>query len=95
MLFHQERRQLFPLLTADRTAELYSIADVALVPLKKGMTRIAVPSETWLALAAGRPVIVCAEAGSEWARSIEHESYGVCITPGEPQEMARALGSTL
>ena len=82
---------LFPLLTADRTAELYSIADVALVPLKKGMTRIAVPSETWLALAAGRPVIVCAEAGSEWARSIEHESYGVCITPGEPQEMADAI----
>jgi colanic acid biosynthesis glycosyl transferase WcaI len=82
---------LFPLLSADRTAELYSIADVALVPLKKGMTRIAVPSETWLALAAGRPVIVCAEAGSEWARSIEHESYGVCITPGEPQEMADAI----
>ena len=44
-----------------------------------------------LALAAGRPVIVCAEAGSEWARSIEHESYGVCITPGEPQEMADAI----
>ena len=86
-----ENVQLFPLLTADRTAELYSIADVALVPLKKGMTRIAVPSETWLALAAGRPVIVCAEAGSEWARSIEHESYGVCITPGEPQEMADAI----
>lgn len=82
---------LFPLLSADRTSEVYSIADVALVPLKKGMTRIAVPSETWLALAAGRPVIVCAEAGSEWARSIEHESYGVCITPGEPQEMADAI----
>ena len=82
---------LFPLLSADRTAQVYSIADVALVPLKKGMTRIAVPSETWLALAAGRPVIVCAEAGSEWARSIEHESYGVCITPGEPQEMADAI----
>ena len=83
--------QLFSLLSADRTAQLYSIGDLALVPLKKGMTRIAVPSETWLALAAGRPVIVCAEAGSEWARSIERESYGVCITPGEPQEMADAI----
>lgn len=82
---------LFQLPSADRTAKVYSIADVALVPLKKGMTRIAVPSETWLALAAGRPVIVCAEAGSEWARSIEHESYGVCIKPGEPQEMADAI----
>ena len=30
-------------------------------------------------------------AGSEWARSIEHESYGVCVTPGEPQEMADAI----
>lgn len=86
-----ENVQLFSLLPAERTAEVYSIADIALVPLKKGMTRIAVPSETWLALAAGRPVIVCAEAGSEWARSIERESYGVCITPGEPQEMADAI----
>lgn len=82
---------LFPLRSAAQTAKIYSLGDIALVPLKKGMTRIAVPSETWLALAAGKPVIVCAEAGSEWARSIEHESYGVCIRPGEPQEMADAI----
>lgn len=82
---------LFPLLSSAQTARIYSLADVVLVPLKKGMTRIAVPSETQLALAAGRPVIVCAEAGSEWARSIEHEGFGVCITPGEPQEMADAI----
>ena len=82
---------LFSLLSSAQTARIYSLADVVLVPLKKGMTRIAVPSETQLALAAGRPVIVCAEAGSEWARSIEHEGFGVCITPGEPQEMADAI----
>ena len=82
---------LFPLLSSAQTARIYSLADVVLVPLKKGMTRIAVPSETQLALAAGRPVIVSAEAGSEWARSIEHESFGLCITPGEPQEMADAI----
>lgn len=82
---------LFPLRSIQQTAQIYSMADVVLVPLKKGMTRIAVPSETQLALAAGRPLIVCAEPGSEWARSIEHESYGVCIMPGEPQEMADAI----
>jgi len=82
---------LFPLLSSTQTASVYSLADVVLVPLKKGMTRIAVPSETQLALAAGRPLIVCAEAGSEWARSIEHESFGLCITPGDPQEMADAI----
>ena len=26
-----------------------------------------------------------------WARSMEHESFGVCIMPGEPQEMADAI----
>ena len=82
---------LFPLRPNSQTAQIYSLADVVLVPLKKGMTRIAVPSETQLALAAGRPLIVCAEAGSEWARSMEHESFGVCIMPGEPQEMADAI----
>ena len=36
-------------------------------------------------------MIVCAEPGSEWARAIERESYGVCVTPGEPQELADAI----
>lgn len=82
---------LFPLYPAHRVAEVYSLGDAALVPLMKGATRFAMPSKTWSALAAGRPVIVCADAGSEWARSIERESYGVCVTPGEPQEMADAI----
>ena len=82
---------LFPLYPAERVAEVYSLGDASLVPLMKGVTRFAMPSKTWSALAAGSPVIVCADAGSEWARSIEHESYGVCVTPGEPQEMADAI----
>lgn len=82
---------LFPLYSAQRVAEVYSLGDAALVPLMKGATRFAMPSKTWSALAAGRPVIVCADAGSEWARSIERESYGVCVPPGEPQEMANAI----
>ena len=82
---------LFPLYPAERVAEVYSLGDASLVPLKKGTTRFAMPSKTWSALAAGRPVIVCADAGSEWALSIEHESYGICVTPGEPQEMANAI----
>ena len=82
---------LFPLYPNERVSEVYSLGDAALVPLKKGVTRFAMPSKTWSALAAGRPVIVCADAGSEWARSIEHESYGVCVTPGEAQEMADAI----
>jgi len=82
---------LFGLYPSERVAEVYSLADAALVPLKKGTTRFAMPSKTWSALAAGRPVIVCAEPGSEWARAIERESYGVCVTPGEPQELADAI----
>ena len=82
---------LFGLYPAERVAEVYSLGNAALVPLKKGATRFAMPSKTWSALAAGRPVIVCAEPGSEWARSIERESYGVCVTPGEPQELADAI----
>ena len=82
---------LFPLYPSERVSEVYSLGDAALIPLKKGVTRFAMPSKTWSALAAGRPVIVCADAGSEWARSIEHESYGVCVTPGEPREMADAI----
>ena len=82
---------LFPLYASERVAEVYSLGDAVLVPLKKGTTRFAMPSKTWSALAAGRPVIVCVDAGSEWARSIEHEGYGVCVTPGEPREMADAI----
>lgn len=82
---------LFSLYPPQRVSEVYSLGDAALVPLKKGATRFAMPSKTWSALAAGRPVIVCTDAGSEWARSIEHESYGVCVTPGDAQDMADAI----
>ncbi len=82
---------LYPLLPEERVAEVYSLGDAALVPLKAGTTRFAMPSKTWTALAAGRPVIVCVDAGSEWARSIERESYGICVHPGEPREMADAI----
>ncbi len=82
---------LFPLYASERVAEVYSLGNAALVPLKKGTTRFAMPSKTWSALAAGRPVIACVDAGSEWARSIEREGYGVCVAPGEPREMADAI----
>ncbi|NLI55153.1 MAG: glycosyltransferase family 4 protein [Clostridiales bacterium] len=83
--------RIFPFYPAERIAQVYSLGDAALVPLKKGATRFTMPRKVWSALAAGRPVIAGAEAGSEWARSIEHEGYGVCVTPGDAREMADAI----
>lgn len=83
--------RLFDLLPPERSSEVYSVGDVALVPLASGTTRIATPSKTWTALAAGRPVILTAETDSAWARLLSGADVGTVIEPGSAEAMADAI----
>lgn len=61
---------LFPAQDVARVPEVYGVGDVSLVTLKAGVTKIAMPSKTWTAMAAGRPVIACCDSGSEYASRV-------------------------
>jgi colanic acid biosynthesis glycosyl transferase WcaI len=72
-------------------SESLSSADLHFVGLAKGLSGFVVPSRLYGILAAGRPVIVGADADSETARLVEEVGCGVVLPPGRPELVARAI----
>jgi glycosyltransferase involved in cell wall biosynthesis len=68
-----------------------SSADVHFVGLGRGLSGYVVPSRLYGILAAGRPVIVAADADSETAQVVEAVGCGVVIPPGRPDLLAAAI----
>ena len=68
-----------------------SSADIHVVGLARGLSGYVVPSRLYGILAAGRPVIVAADADSETAQLVERVGCGVVVPPGRPELLARAI----
>jgi colanic acid biosynthesis glycosyl transferase WcaI len=68
-----------------------SSADVHFVGLGRGLSGYVVPSRLYGILAAGRPVIVAADADSETAQVVEAVGCGVVIPPGRPELLAATI----
>jgi putative colanic acid biosynthesis glycosyltransferase WcaI len=68
-----------------------SAADVHVVGLARGLSGYVVPSRLYGILAAGRPVIVAADAESETARVVREEGCGVVVPPGRPELLAETI----
>lgn len=65
--------------------------DVGLVALIKGMKGTAMPSRTYNIMAAGKPVLAIAEAGSELALVVEEDSIGYRTDPGDADAFKRTV----
>ncbi|MEK7854445.1 MAG: glycosyltransferase family 4 protein, partial [Acidobacteriota bacterium] len=65
--------------------------DIALVSLVNGMLGVSMPSRTYNILAAGKPILAIAEAGSEIALIVEEENVGWVVPPAAPKELAEAV----
>ena len=52
----------------EEVADLYAAADVNVIPLQKGLIYAALPSKTADCLIAGKPIITCVDADSEFAQ---------------------------
>jgi colanic acid biosynthesis glycosyl transferase WcaI len=68
-----------------------SAADVHVVGLAHGLAGYVVPSRLYGILAAGRPVIVAADAESETAQLVERVGCGVVVPPGSPDQLAATI----
>jgi putative colanic acid biosynthesis glycosyltransferase WcaI len=77
----------------DLLPESLSAGDVHVVGLAAGLSGFVVPSRVYGILAAGRPLIVSADASSETARLVEVAGCGVTVRPGRPSELAAAIRS--
>jgi len=74
----------------DRMSSYLSIAEIALVTLRKaGVTRGARPAKTFVMMAGAKPIILAAEGEAE--ELIESSQAGVIVPPDEPEQFASAI----
>jgi glycosyltransferase involved in cell wall biosynthesis len=66
-------------------------ADIHLIPLRKGMRGIIVPSKLYGIMAAGKPFIAAVDDGSEADRVVEQFHCGMVIPPSDAQELEKAV----
>ncbi len=86
-----ENIQVFPLQPASRLSEIYSIGDIELVPIEKGITKMALPSKTGVIMATGSPVLALVDEGSDIERIINEKEIGVAIEHGDAVKLAEAI----
>ncbi len=77
---------------ADENLEAFlSAADVWLIPYRKNVAGISVPSRFYNLLAVGRPVIIVSEPDAEAALTVREHGLGWVVAPGKPGELAKAI----
>ncbi|MEX2628179.1 MAG: glycosyltransferase family 4 protein [Ilumatobacteraceae bacterium] len=80
---------------ADRLNELLATGDVHVVPLRRGLGRVSVPSKTYSILAAGRPVVAAIDPDTEVPRMLAASGGGVAVGPDDPSAFVGALRDVL
>jgi len=85
--------KLFDLLPPERTAQVYSLGDIALITCKKGVGRSAVPSKLWSIMACGTPIVASFDTDSELARILDASGAGICAEPQDADALAKAINT--
>lgn len=90
---HRELRNITILDPKPRNEQqtFLNACDVAIVSLVARMTGVSMPSRTYNALAAGKPILALAERGSELARVIDDDHIGWIVSPGSPDELSAQI----
>ena len=75
----------------ERVPEVLASADVHVVPLRAGLGASSVPSKTYSALAAGRPVIASIDGDTEVARVVLGAGAGLAVPPDDAGALIGAV----
>ena len=67
--------------------------DLHVVPLKRGLGSVSVPSKTYSVLAAGRPVCAAIDLDTEVPRILAAAKAGICVEPDDTRAFISALKS--
>jgi colanic acid biosynthesis glycosyl transferase WcaI len=73
--------------------EFLSAADLWVIPYRRNVLGVSVPSRIYNLLAVGRAVIVTAEAESEAALMLKEDNIGWVVRPEDPPALAEAIRS--
>jgi glycosyltransferase involved in cell wall biosynthesis len=69
-----------------------SAANVWIIPYRKNVAGVSVPSRFYNLLAIGRPVILVSEADAEAALTVTEHDVGWVVEPGNADELAKTIG---
>jgi colanic acid biosynthesis glycosyl transferase WcaI len=75
----------------EQLIEFLSAADVWVIPYRRNIAGVSIPSRLYNLLAIGRPVIVAAESHSEAAIELSEETIGWVVPPEDPPQLARTI----
>src|ERR1700761_6117747 len=77
---------------ADENLEAFlSAANLWLIPYRKNVAGISVPSRFYNLLAVGRPVLIVSEPDAEAALTVTEHDVGWVVTPGDAEQLARTI----
>ena len=76
---------------AERVPEVLVTADVHVVLLRAGLGASSVPSKTYSALAAGRPLVASVDEGTEAARVLDEAGAGLAVPPDDLDAFVSAV----
>lgn len=80
-----------PLQPASRLSEIYSIGDLELVAIEPGLSKMALPSKTFVILAAGSPILSLVDQSSDIANIIKTCQMGYTLEHGDSEELANTI----
>ncbi len=83
--------QFLPLQPEADVPLIYASCDVALIPLRRGVTENSVPCKIYSIMAAGRPYIACVDRGSNVWKLTDTAGCGVCVEPEDGKALAEAV----
>jgi glycosyltransferase involved in cell wall biosynthesis len=72
-----------------KVPDYLNLADILLLPLKKGFGNISFPSKLWEYLACKKPVIACVEGNI--AGFIENKKIGIVVAPSDGVALSRSI----
>lgn len=85
--------KVYPLQPASRLSEIYSIGDLELVPIEKGITKMALPSKNGVIMAVGSPLLALVDNGSDIEKIINENNIGIAIEHGSAENLVEAIKS--
>jgi len=83
--------RFMPAVSSGEYPEVVASADLCLATLQKSLLCPVVPSKLLGYMAAGRPIVASFPDGGDAPRVVRDASCGVCVPPGEPEQLAMAI----
>ena len=71
--------------------DLLSAADIWVIPYRKNVAGVSIPSRFYNLLAVGRPVVLISESDADAAVTVTDNNLGWVVMPGRPDELAETF----